>query len=406
MVVKIVSGVVLAGGLILLLFFGGIFNPVSDKATDVGVTSEMVDVQPNKTAKIVKAEPKISTADAKSASSAASQGIKGENSDDLGGCAKDSDGRCKTKEKLEKILTLCTTVHNSVHFIVEWIEFMRIQGVDRFVLYDDQSTDGLSSLVEFYQQRDPELDLHVLPLASDGKNHKSHSINLQDCLTTFRNSTEWIINSDADEFIFSPAYKSLRAMLQDIPRMEQAKNTTVQHIHVSCSRFGAMGQRNRAEYRLERQGDGTILYRNGCGEQLLINKVRRAPTRTVHERELYDRMQASSACTTTAKRNGILGCTQHLGKTIFRPRHVKEVRRSCACRLGEPLFYPLFALSLLSLSLFACSLSLSLSLSLSARDGGPSLRRSHHVVRAQRLDPARLLVRAVRVGSLRPPPRV
>ena len=240
------------------------------------------------------------------------------------------DGICK-KRGAERFLTLCTTVKNSVHFIVEWIEFMRIQGVDRFIFYDDKSTDDLALLVPFYEKHAPELDLRILPMANDGMNHFSHILNLQDCLTSYGRSTEWLVNSDAGEFLFSPSYETLRTMLEDIPRLEKDKNVTIQHLHAPCHSFGAMGQVARSGYRLEQQPDGTVLYRNGCGEQLLINKVRRAPSRQrPGERELWGRLQASPACTCAAERFNVIGCHQHLGRSIMRPQHIKEVRAAGA----------------------------------------------------------------------------
>jgi hypothetical protein len=42
---------------------------------------------------------------------------------------------------LEKsLLTVCTMAKYEVAYIVEWVEFMRIQGVQQFVVYDDNIT--------------------------------------------------------------------------------------------------------------------------------------------------------------------------------------------------------------------------------------------------------------------------
>ncbi len=38
-------------------------------------------------------------------------------------------------------------------YIVEWLEFMRLQGVTRFVIYDDNSTDGLHLLPALYASK-------------------------------------------------------------------------------------------------------------------------------------------------------------------------------------------------------------------------------------------------------------
>jgi len=47
-------------------------------------------------------------------------------------------------------LRVCTLVRNVVPFVHEWIAFHRLQGFDRFVIYDDRSTDGLQDSLAPY----------------------------------------------------------------------------------------------------------------------------------------------------------------------------------------------------------------------------------------------------------------
>jgi hypothetical protein len=51
------------------------------------------------------------------------------------------------------LLTLCSMVKNDAPYIVEWIEFLRLQGVDRFILYDDGSADQLNLLNQLCSER-------------------------------------------------------------------------------------------------------------------------------------------------------------------------------------------------------------------------------------------------------------
>jgi hypothetical protein len=228
-------------------------------------------------------------------------------------------------------LTLCTTVRNNVHFIVEWIEYMRMQGVDRFIIYDDESTDSLPLLVPFFRQKDPGLDIHVQPRIINETQYHRQIVSLQHCLDSYGGSTEWLLLSDTDEFFYSPSYPTFRSMLEDIPNLEKEKNVVVQHIHAQCSRFGSSGQVRRQQYRFEQLHNGTVVYRNGCGEQLLVNQVLRGPDPTSYrkdgekEKKRFDRLRASPVCTNTANRTGTIGCHFDPGKSVIRTRHVTGV---------------------------------------------------------------------------------
>jgi hypothetical protein len=46
-----------------------------------------------------------------------------------------------------KSLAICAVIKNEAPYIAEWIEFHRLVGVSRFVLYDDESTDGTREVV-------------------------------------------------------------------------------------------------------------------------------------------------------------------------------------------------------------------------------------------------------------------
>ena len=244
-----------------------------------------------------------------------------------------SKGTCIAESNTSKpvFLTLCTTVRNNVHFIVEWIEYMRIQGVDRFVIYDDESTDTLPLLVPFYRQRDPSLDIVVRPRIINESNYHRQLVSLNHCLQTYGKNTEWLLLSDTDEYVFAPLHPTFRAMLEDIPRMEQEKNVVVQHIHIDCSRFGSSGQRRRQQYYFERLSNGTIVYRNGCGEQLLVNQVLRGPNPAGYrkgkhkEQKMFERLRAAEVCTRISKKTGAIGCHYDPGKSVHRPRYVTEV---------------------------------------------------------------------------------
>lgn len=53
----------------------------------------------------------------------------------------------QTNEPLMDTIVLCAAVRDAAPHILEWIAFHRLIGVDRFVLYDEGSTDGTAALI-------------------------------------------------------------------------------------------------------------------------------------------------------------------------------------------------------------------------------------------------------------------
>ena len=75
-----------------------------------------------------------------------------------------------------------------------------------------------------------------------------------------------------NEYLCAQTKLSIRLHIQlfeHLLKLEQ-KNKAVQHIQISCSRFGSSGPVRRQLYCFEYD-----MYRNWCGEQLLVIQVLR-----------------------------------------------------------------------------------------------------------------------------------
>jgi hypothetical protein len=86
---------------------------------------------------------------------------------------------------------------NESAYLREWIEFHRLVGVERFFLYDHESTDSSREVLAPYVE-DGSVVLHdwpVQPGLVEGYN---------DCLKRHRDDAHWIAFMDVDEFLFSP----------------------------------------------------------------------------------------------------------------------------------------------------------------------------------------------------------
>ena len=90
---------------------------------------------------------------------------------------------------------------NEARYLKEWIEYHRIQGVEKFYLYNNESTDEFLSILEPYIEKDI-VSLTAWPTPNRSKNH----VNVQkkaynQALKKDDNQSVWMAFIDIDEFI-------------------------------------------------------------------------------------------------------------------------------------------------------------------------------------------------------------
>jgi hypothetical protein len=109
----------------------------------------------------------------------------------------------------ESYLSVCAIYRNEAPYIREWVEFHRLVGVERFFLYDnnstDEHTDALAHLIE-----SGVVTLHDWkvspPVQRDTYMH---------CLHEHGKQSRWIAFIDIDEFLFSPLHRPLPELLTE-----------------------------------------------------------------------------------------------------------------------------------------------------------------------------------------------
>jgi hypothetical protein len=91
-------------------------------------------------------------------------------------------------------------------YLREWIEFHRLVGVERFFLYDHESTDSSREVLAPYLE-DGTVVLHHWPL------YPGQIEAYNDCIERHRDDSRWIAFVDIDEFLFSPTGDPLPDLL-------------------------------------------------------------------------------------------------------------------------------------------------------------------------------------------------
>lgn len=99
-------------------------------------------------------------------------------------------------------LTVCAVFKNEATNLHEWLSFHDLMGVQKFILYNDDSSDNFMEILQ------PWIDSKKLTLRSSYSRHLNRARAQKEiynhCLNRERLSSKWIAFIDLDEFLFSP----------------------------------------------------------------------------------------------------------------------------------------------------------------------------------------------------------
>jgi len=104
-------------------------------------------------------------------------------------------------------LAVCAIFRDEARYLAEWVAFHRIQGVERFYLYDNLSTD------EWRTELAPEIGSGIVEVTHWEREPGQLSA-YDDCVGRHRDDVRWIAMIDIDEFLFSPTGAPLPEVLR------------------------------------------------------------------------------------------------------------------------------------------------------------------------------------------------
>jgi hypothetical protein len=111
-------------------------------------------------------------------------------------------------------------------YLLEWLEFHKIVGVQRFYLYENGDGNDIAGIVQPYLESG-EVVLHDWPVAPGQLPAYAH------CLQTYSQASEWIAFIDLDEFLFPTVGDDLKAILGEF--------ATAPGVGVNWLMFGTSG---------------------------------------------------------------------------------------------------------------------------------------------------------------------
>lgn len=91
-------------------------------------------------------------------------------------------------------LSVCAIAKDEGPYFVEWIEWHKAQGVEKFYIYDNESTDGTREILQPYIEQGI-VDYTYWP------GYRRQLAAYDDCLARHRLSSRWLAFIDLDEFI-------------------------------------------------------------------------------------------------------------------------------------------------------------------------------------------------------------
>ena len=125
-----------------------------------------------------------------------------------------------------KSLAICALIQNEGHFLAEWIEFHRLVGVSKFILYDDCSTDDTLDVLR--QRARGDIIFHSYSGSWDCERYDGphnnlgcHKSNQMHAFNHFSQNhsdvAEWCAFIDPDEFLYHTEFDSIPSFLGRFP---------------------------------------------------------------------------------------------------------------------------------------------------------------------------------------------
>ncbi|MCL7028971.1 hypothetical protein MKW94_025428 [Papaver nudicaule] len=144
----------------------------------------------------------------------------------------------------KKLLCACTMVYNVSKFLREWVIYHSKLGIDKFILYDNGSEDGLQDFVNKLKG-DYNVDIEVIfwPWPKTQEAGFSHSA------IHSRESCTWMMYADVDEFVFSWKWVNSSEPSSDMLRSLLPTNTSslpseeIGQLMIFCYEFGPSDQK-------------------------------------------------------------------------------------------------------------------------------------------------------------------
>ena len=137
------------------------------------------------------------------------------------------------KRKFPHILSIMAIMKNEGPYIKEWLDYHILVGVEKFYLYDNESTDDTKRILEPYIKKGI-VDYTYWP----GK--AQQMIAYTDAFNKHANDTKWMAIIDLDEFLVAADYDTIPEFLETLPK-------NFAELVIGWEQFGSSGHKTKPD---------------------------------------------------------------------------------------------------------------------------------------------------------------
>lgn len=142
-------------------------------------------------------------------------------------------------------LCICAFFKNEAPFLREWIEFHRLVGVERFILYNNDSIDSFAEVLAPYVEKEIVECLDWPNEAGEANWLNAQRRAYNHCVKKCEGKTEWLALIDIDEFLVPVAHPDLLSFLSQFE-----DQPSVGGIKVNWQLYGTSGLKKVPEGQL------------------------------------------------------------------------------------------------------------------------------------------------------------
>jgi hypothetical protein len=144
-------------------------------------------------------------------------------------------------EQFENELSAVLMLKNEAPYMKEWIEYHKLVGVEKFYIYDNESSDNLKEVLRPYIDNGMVVYFYVVTTGI----FKPQLKIFNDAIKKFRNKSKWMAFLDADEFIVPVKEAKITDVLNQM--RHKTKNKVFPALAIHWVVFGYCGHRTKPE---------------------------------------------------------------------------------------------------------------------------------------------------------------
>ncbi|KAJ4702292.1 Glycosyltransferase family 92 protein [Melia azedarach] len=138
----------------------------------------------------------------------------------------------------KSLICACSMIYNVAKYLKEWVIYHSKIGVDKFILYNNDSDDELQSVVKELNDEGYNVTTLLWLWPKTQESGFSHNaIHAKD-------SCKWMMYLDVDEFVFSPSWENSSTPSKEMLKSLLPRDKSIGQVSFRCNDFGPSNQKS------------------------------------------------------------------------------------------------------------------------------------------------------------------